>query len=307
MPSHHTSPSSVSATLVKTELPHSVFIALALVCSPVPGATPKKPASGLIAYSRPSSPKRIQAMSSPMVSTVQPGMVGSSIARLVLPQARRERGGDVLGPRRCGGRELEDEHVLGEPALVAGHDGGDAQRVALLAEQRVAAVAGAVGPDLAGLGEVRDVLGGVARPRHVRLALGAAGRRRVCTALTKKPSVAELVEDRLAHAGHGAHGDGDVGGVGDLDADRGERRAERAHAERARRTSCGRASQPRKMPLSPPVKISRISAGAFQWLVGPASSSFSEQMKVRSSTRATSARVGGRVVGVRALDRVELA
>lgn len=45
--------------------------------------------------------------------------------------------------------------------------------------------------------------------------------------------------------------------------------------------------EPRKTPFSP-VKISRISAGAFQWFVGPASSSFSEQMKVRSSTRATS-------------------
>ena len=33
---------------------------------------------------------------------------------------------------------------------------------------------------------------------------------------------------------------------------------------------------------------SRISAGAIQWLVGPASPSRSEQMKVRSSTRATS-------------------
>lgn len=45
--------------------------------------------------------------------------------------------------------------------------------------------------------------------------------------------------------------------------------------------------EPRKMP-SEPAKSSFISAGAFQWLVGPASSSFSEQMKVRSSTRATS-------------------
>src|SRR5690606_16719931 len=45
--------------------------------------------------------------------------------------------------------------------------------------------------------------------------------------------------------------------------------------------------EPRNSPLSPE-KISRISAGAFQWLVGPASSSFSEQMNVRSSTRATS-------------------
>ncbi len=87
-PSHQTSPSSVSATLVKTELPLlMVFIALGLVCSLVPGATPKKPYSGLTAHSRPSSPMRIQAMSSPMASTFQPGMVGSSMARLVLPQA----------------------------------------------------------------------------------------------------------------------------------------------------------------------------------------------------------------------------
>ena len=82
------SPSSVSATLVKTELPLlMVRIALGLVCSLVPGATPKKPYSGLTAHSRPSSPTRIHAMSSPSVSTFQPGMVGCSIARLVLPQA----------------------------------------------------------------------------------------------------------------------------------------------------------------------------------------------------------------------------
>src|SRR5918997_2737306 len=48
MPSHQTSPSSVSATLVNTELPLSmVRIALGLVCQPVPGATPKRPYSGL--------------------------------------------------------------------------------------------------------------------------------------------------------------------------------------------------------------------------------------------------------------------
>src|SRR5579859_1732145 len=49
MPSHHTSPSSVSATLVKTVLAYIESMALALVSRPVPGATPKKPASGLIA------------------------------------------------------------------------------------------------------------------------------------------------------------------------------------------------------------------------------------------------------------------
>src|ERR1700677_2634757 len=48
-PSHHTSPSSVRATLVKMLLADMAAIALALVLMPVPGATPKNPASGLIA------------------------------------------------------------------------------------------------------------------------------------------------------------------------------------------------------------------------------------------------------------------
>ena len=84
--------------------------------------------------------------------------------------------------------------------------------------------------------------------------------------------------------------------------------AERAHAERddVHRPAAHRAAEDALPSPSHPWKISRISAGAFQWLVGPASSSFSEQMKVRSSTRATSRRVGGGVVRVRALDRVEL-
>ena len=45
-------------------------------------------------------------------------------------------------------------------------------------------------------------------------------------------------------------------------------------------------------PLMQPLKVSRrmvfISLGSIQLLVGPASSSLIEQMKVRSSTRATS-------------------
>ena len=81
------SPSSVRAQLVKIELCSSVFSAFGLVRFPVPGATPKKPASGLTAYSRPSLPNFIQAMSSPTVSIFQPGRVGIIIDRLVLPQA----------------------------------------------------------------------------------------------------------------------------------------------------------------------------------------------------------------------------
>src|ERR1043166_2122076 len=45
MPSHQTPPSGVSATLVKMELRASVAMALGLVFTEVPGATPKKPAS----------------------------------------------------------------------------------------------------------------------------------------------------------------------------------------------------------------------------------------------------------------------
>ena len=46
--------------------------------------------------------------------------------------------------------------------------------------------------------------------------------------------------------------------------------------------------RPRMQPSKSSPSSSRISAGSRQLLVGPASSSASEQMKVRSSTRATS-------------------
>src|SRR3954464_4927135 len=89
MPSHHTSPSSVSATLVKITSRLSIFTALGLDFIPVPGATPKKPASGLMARKVPSGRGLIQAMSSPMVVTFQPSKPsgGTSIEKLVLPQA----------------------------------------------------------------------------------------------------------------------------------------------------------------------------------------------------------------------------
>src|SRR5947209_18743893 len=87
MPSHQISPSSVLAQLVKIELRPSISIAFGFVRAPVPGATPKKPYSGLTAYILPSEPNFIQAMSSPIVSTFQSGSVGIIIARFVLPQA----------------------------------------------------------------------------------------------------------------------------------------------------------------------------------------------------------------------------
>src|SRR6202050_4490443 len=64
MPSHHTPPSGVSATLVKIVLLASVAMAFGFVLAEVPGATPKNPASGLIARNRPFSSGLYQAMSS---------------------------------------------------------------------------------------------------------------------------------------------------------------------------------------------------------------------------------------------------
>jgi hypothetical protein len=55
------------------------------------------------------------------------------MARLVLPQAEGESGGDVAAVA-VGVGELDDQHVLGEPAVVAGHGRGDPEGEALLAE-----------------------------------------------------------------------------------------------------------------------------------------------------------------------------
>ncbi len=64
-------------------------IAFGFDLSEVPGATPKNPYSGLIAYRRPSLPSLIHAMSSPTVVTFQSLIAsgGISMAKFVLPQA----------------------------------------------------------------------------------------------------------------------------------------------------------------------------------------------------------------------------
>jgi hypothetical protein len=59
--------------------------------------------------------------------------------------------------------------------------------------------------------------------------------------------------------------------------------------------------RPRMQPRYSSVITAFISAGSIQLFVGPASCSRTEQMKVRSSTRATSDGVGARVERVRLL------
>src|ERR1700742_3870780 len=106
-------------------------------------------------------------MSSPTVSTFQSGRVGTSIARLVLPQADGKApvtyltspAGEVsLRISMCSASQPSSR------AIAARHPRGDPQREALLAQQRIAAVARAVGPDFALLGVMDDVLGVVAGP-----------------------------------------------------------------------------------------------------------------------------------------------
>ena len=120
--------------------------------------------------------------------------------------------------------------MLGKPALVARHARGDPQGEALLAQQRIAAIAAAIRPDGAFLGEVDDVLLlGVAGPGDVLL----PGPQRHADGVDAghEEAVAQGVEHRAAHPGHDPHRDGDVGGVRDLHADMRDRRADRSHAE----------------------------------------------------------------------------
>ena len=63
--------------------------------------------------------------------------------------------------------------------------------------------------------------------------------------------------------------------------------------------------RPRMQPSKISANVSRISSGAIQLLVGPASCSRSEQMNVRSSTRATSPGSEAAPEAVRPLGRIE--
>ncbi len=137
--------------------------------------------------------------------------------------------------------------MLGHPALVAGHHRGDAQREALLAEQGVAAVAGAERPDLARLGVVDDVLVvRVARPRDVVAGRGSSGVPTECTQGTKSPSSPSTSSAPAPMRVMIRMRDGDVGRVGQLHADVRRSRSRAGPSRTARRTSCGRASSPRR-------------------------------------------------------------
>ena len=140
-----------------------------------------------------------------------------------------EGGGDVaLFP--LGVFDGEDEHVLGHPALVASHGGGDAQGEALLAQEGVATVSGAEAHDEALFGEVGDVgILRIARPGDVLASVERIADR--VQALDEGLGAIELVVHLGSHAGHDAHVGHDVRTVADLDAVLGDGRSDGAHAE----------------------------------------------------------------------------
>lgn len=125
--------------------------------------------------------------------------------------------------------EPHDEHVLRQPALPLGERGPDPEGEALLAKERVAAVARAEADDLLGVWPVRDDgLGGVARPKRARLALlqGDAHRVKALDKLTPVPL--DGFQDGRTGPRHHPHADRDVGRVCNLDSVLGEWPASRS-------------------------------------------------------------------------------
>ena len=123
-----------------------------------------------------------------------------------LSAGRRESGGHIAGiALRV--LDAENHHMLGHPSFGLCLVGSDAQRKALLAHQRVAAVARIDRPDGVVFGEMAEVaLGGI------QLGLGM----QAADPVVRLP---QLIEGALARAGHDKHRKGDVDRIGHLNAD----------------------------------------------------------------------------------------
>ena len=121
--------------------------------------------------------------------------------------------------------------MFGHPAFVARHVRSDAQRETFFAEQGIAAVARAVGPDLAGFREMNDVFFLIAGPHRIFL----AGLKRRADAMHARHDaflvLVDFPEHREADARHDAHVDDDVRRIGQLHADLRHGRAYWPHAE----------------------------------------------------------------------------
>ena len=89
-----------------------------------------------MAYTLPSSPYRIHAMSSPIVSTVHPGIEGRALPGWSFRRQTERR--ELWNNIAVGRRHSQDKHVFSnQPSSRARRDAGGA---ALLAEQSIVAV-----------------------------------------------------------------------------------------------------------------------------------------------------------------------
>ena len=147
-----------------------------------------------------------------------------------LAARRREPTGHVAH-LTVGRGELHHEHVLSEPPFVTGDRRRDPQRQTLLAQQGVAPVARAVGPDLPGFWEVDDVgVLRVAGPGGVGLT-GCKRRAHGVEARHELTVRTERLEGRGPHPRHHRHVDHDERRIGELDANLRVARADRPHRE----------------------------------------------------------------------------
>ena len=134
-----------------------------------------------------------------------------------LAAGRRESRGDVVSfSLRV--LDADDQHVFGEPAFIARLPARDAQRVAFLAEQRIAAVAGTEALDRKLFREMHDEAA-----IRIELADGVQ-------AFDELAVARDALESRASHARHDRHVDDDIGAVGDLHAAARVGGVDRAHA-----------------------------------------------------------------------------
>ena len=115
--------------------------------------------------------------------------------------------------------------------MVSGDGACNAQGDAFFSKQCVSTISAAVGPDLAGLGEMDDVFFVVAGPGHIVLA-GFQGSTDTVEAWDKRAVGTEFAEDLLAHVAHDPHADDDVGRVGQFDSYEGQGAIDWPHAKR---------------------------------------------------------------------------
>ena len=129
----------------------------------------------------------------------------------------RKGAGDVMRLAR-GALEADDEHVFRHPPLVTGLPARDAQRVAFLAEQRIAAVARTDALDVELVGKMHD---------ETALGIEVAGR---VQPANEAAFAFDALQRGVAHACHEFHVDDDIRAVRNLDAAARVRGIDRPHA-----------------------------------------------------------------------------